>query len=285
MTARSKRIADVAAEVAFGLFFTYGALSHLAGLAVSDERYTHTILIPLLTLGLLYIGRATYFVHSSPSPRIGAPIMLLGAVLGFAKLGWNQSLQIETLSAVVIWLGVFLGLCGMRAAVSARFPLFLLLLMIPPPPQVMDQASLFLQKASAELTYVLIKLCGVPVYRQGFLFSLPGLNIEVAEQCSGIRSTIGLVISSILAGYVVLHSSWRVLAIALIALPVVIFKNAVRIVAIALLGIYVNPQFLQGQLHHYGGMVFSVLAMAMLIPILMLLRKSEIPAKSQNTAY
>src|SRR2546430_10377544 len=36
------------------------------------------------------------------------------------------------------------------------------------------------------------ELLGVPVLRTDFTFSLPGLTIEVARECSGIRSSLAL---------------------------------------------------------------------------------------------
>jgi exosortase/archaeosortase family protein len=57
--------------------------------------------------------------------------------------------------------------------------------------------------------------------------------------------------------------------------PVSIVKNGIRIVTLTLLGVYVDPSFLQGNLHHDGGFVFFLLALALLFPVLLLLQKSE----------
>ena len=54
-----------------------------------------------------------------------------------------------------------------------------------------------------------------------------------------------------------------------------ILKNAIRIVALTLLSIHVDPGFLTGQLHHEGGIVFFVLALVLTFPILVLLRSLE----------
>jgi exosortase/archaeosortase family protein len=60
-----------------------------------------------------------------------------------------------------------------------------------------------------------------------------------------------------------------------LVLPVSVVKNAIRIVTLTLLSIYVDPGFLRGSLHHDGGFVFFLLALAILFPILLLLQKSE----------
>jgi exosortase len=168
------------------------------------------------------------------------------------------------------------GLYGKRAVAAARFPLAFLLLMIPPPAGAMEQVQRALQQGSAEASHVLFRLIGEPVFRQGNTFFLPGVTIEVATECSGIRSSIALFITSVLAGYVFLRSAWRRSCLVLAAIPIVVVKNAARIVGLTWLTIHVNPVVLHSSLHHqYGGLLFSALALAMMLPVLVLLHRSE----------
>jgi exosortase len=132
-----------------------------------------------------------------------------------------------------------------------------------------------LQKGSAEMSYGLFKLAGVPVFRDGFTFSLPGVTIEVAQECSGIRSSVSLLITSILAGYLMLRSGWSKFALGLLTIPIVILKNAVRIVAISWLGVYVDRSFFYGNLHRYGGLPFSILALGAFYLVIHVFQKSE----------
>jgi hypothetical protein len=55
----------------------------------------------------------------------------------------------------------------------------------------------------------------------------------------------------------------------------VIFKNAVRIVTISLLSVYVDDRFLYGRLHRYGGLPFSIVGLALLAPMLLILMRTE----------
>jgi exosortase/archaeosortase family protein len=61
----------------------------------------------------------------------------------------------------------------------------------------------------------------------------------------------------------------------LVILPIVVIKNAIRIVALSLLAMHVDPSFLTGQLHHEGGFVFFVLALGLLAPLFVMLKRSE----------
>jgi exosortase len=116
---------------------------------------------------------------------------------------------------------------------------------------------------------------GVPVFRDGFLFTLPGLTVEVAEQCSGIRSGISLFLVGILAGHIFLKSGWRKLALAAAVVPITIAKNGLRIVTISLLGAYVDRQVLSGPLHQAGGIPFFGVALVLLAVVLWALRRGE----------
>jgi exosortase/archaeosortase family protein len=78
-----------------------------------------------------------------------------------------------------------------------------------------------------------------------------------------------------IAGHLFLQSNWRKAMFSLLTVPVVIFKNAVRIVTISCLGIYVDPGFLHGRLHRYGGLPFSLLSLAILAPLLFALQKKD----------
>jgi exosortase len=176
---------------------------------------------------------------------------------------------------VLVWIGIGASCYGARALSSAVFPLLFLFLMIPIPSSIMDNLAVALQKGSAEVTAALFKLSGMPFSRHGLTFSLPTTDIEIGKECSGIRSAASLFISGILASYVFLRSQWSRLGFALLTIPVVILKNAVRIATISWLGVRVDGAFFAGNLHHHGGLVFFPVAVVILLPVLVGLRKME----------
>jgi exosortase len=147
--------------------------------------------------------------------------------------------------------------------------------MVPLPPTLLDRSIYLLQQGSTEIAYLLFKALGVPVLREGFLLTVPGVTIEVARECSGIRSSVALFITCLLAAHLFLRTKWRMLVFVLLAFPLAIIKNGIRITTLTLLSVYVDPGFLTGRLHHEGGFVFFLLALAILFPVLVLLQKSE----------
>ena len=176
----------------------------------------------------------------------------------------------------MLWLGGFLLFYGRRAFRAALFPLLFLMFTVPIPTVLLDGAIRMLTVGSGWVVATLFTLTGTLYYREGFVFELPNLAIEIAKECSGIRSTIALLLTSLIAGHLYLTSGWsRALLVAAIV-PITILKNGIRIVGLALLTLHVDPSYLDGRLHHDGGPVFFVLALMFLTPVLVMLRRSEV---------
>jgi exosortase len=272
-----------AALLTISIALFWRPLRTIASLSWTDGRYSHLLLIPVVSALLLYFERVKIF--SLPKDRVGAGFsFLLGVAAIYAisvtRLGASERLTLAILSTVLVWIAIFAFCYGSRALRAAAFPLGFLAFMIPLPESVLNWMVHVLQTASADVSAVLFHAIGMPFFRRGFLFLLPGIQIEVASECSGIRSTTALVLASVLAGYVLLRSPSRRIVFTLAAIPIGIFKNAVRIVSLSYLGVYVDRAYLEGRLHHqYGGLVFSSLSLLLVVPLLILLLKSEAPSK------
>jgi len=263
------------------LLFFGRYLEALIKLSLGDSRYSHLILIPVMSMALVYLQRRAIFSRPTYCLSLSWPLVAGGAALFyFSQTRWstlnsNDRLSVVVLSIILMSTAGFLLCFGVESFRAALFPFLFLLLMIPIPTVALDNIVLALQKGSALMSFALFKLLGVPVFWQRFKFLLPGVEVEIAKECSGIRSSLALFITSILAGHVLLESAWRKVFFSLFTIPVVIFKNAVRIVTISCLGVYVDPAFLHGRLHHYGGLPFSLVSLAILLPLLMMLQKGE----------
>lgn len=276
------RIGCYLALLGVSALFFWRHFSDLAILAVHDDRYSYTIVVPLISAVLIWLRRSIIFPNSYLNPRIGIPVLAAAALLCFWAGRQTADLWLPIASVVVIWTAGFLLFFGSSSLHAAMFPMLLLWLLVPIPDTYMTFIEIGLQRASAEMAYALFRLTGMPVFRQGLTFSLPGVDVQVAEECSGIRSSVSLVIVALIASQLFLKSGWRQLCLTLLAVPIVIFKNAVRITTLSWLGVYVSPGFFFGNLHRYGGLPFSLLTFVLLIPILLALQSSE--RRSATTA-
>ncbi|HVW87679.1 MAG TPA: exosortase/archaeosortase family protein [Bryobacteraceae bacterium] len=257
-----------------------GPLLTLVNLSLHDDRYSHVALIPLLSVVVMFFERKKILSDARCSLKWGIPLLCLAAVscyglrrefAGSAIYG----LCVSILGMLLLWMAGFVFWFGPRAFRRAVFPLSLLALMIPIPDPLLRKLVLGLQHASADMSALLFRFLRVPAFREGMIFSLPGLNIEIAEQCSGIRSSIASFLASLLLGHLFLRSARHRIFLAALTLPLVIFRNALRIVTIATLAVYVNRGFLYGGLHHLGGIAFSVLDIAFFALLMTGFQKSE----------
>lgn len=285
MVTLTKRHAAFAGIIAVSMILYWRTLSELVKYAFADESYSHIVIIPLISLFLLYTERERIFSKSDSSLGLGIGVALVG-VLGswtlarFALAGNEKNvLSATTLSILFLWTGGFLACYGVRAARAAAFPLLFLLLMVPLPDLILARTIALLQRGSTAVAYFSIKSVGVPVLRQGLFLSLPGLNIEVAAECSGIRSSMALLITCLLATHYFLRTPWKMLLFVALAFPLAVVKNGVRIATLAILSVYVDPGFLSGHLHRDGGFVFFFLVLAVLWPVLIFLHRSETTSK------
>ena len=178
-------------------------------------------------------------------------------------------------SFVTFLIGIVCFSFGRAWLRALAFPLLFLYFILPMPVMIRDLFDFVLQRASASTLLGLLKLTGTPVFRDGMNFSLPGLTIEVAKECSGIRSSLVLLITSLVAGDMFLRSHWRRTILALLFFPIGALRNAVRILAVSLLTIHVDRTIIEGPLHRRGGPPFFVLSLIPLFLILAILRRSE----------
>ena len=267
----------------------WGPLTATFRLARNNEAYTYILLIVPLSVGLILFDNRRPAGASPESSTLLGPILLGSGFLLRICIAWNpwqlsasENLSIGMASLVIWWIGSVILCLGLDAFRFFRFPLFLLFLVVPMPELTLAWVTNFLQQQSAAAASMLFHLIGVPVAREGVVLSIPGLDIEVAQECSSIRSSTVLVVMALVMAHLFVRSNWRKALLVLASIPLSVLKNAIRILVIAELGTRVNPSFLHGNLHRQGGIVFLALAVIMLIVLLWILRKSEMQTAQRN---
>jgi exosortase len=256
-------------------------LRELLTFSLHDDTYSYIPLIPLISVCLIYLERKRIF-RDVRYGRGGGLALILCAVALFsfgkrhtAVLTQGGFPPLTILSIVVLWSGIFMLCYGRQALQSALFPMLFLILMIPFPVWLHGESVSVLRKGSAHAAALMLKLLGVPVYQEGLKLVLPRINIDVEEQCSSIRSSLALFITALLISHLFLRSIWSKLCACGAVFPITIFKNGLRIVTLSFL--LVRPRFssFTTTLHKHAGIPFSLLAIALLLPIIWALRQLE----------
>jgi exosortase len=248
--------------------------------ALSNDEYSHTLLILPLVIALLYFERSEVFRRTQYSLLAGFLLLLfVGTFVWLVRyplsLTPNDTLSLQV-AFFASWLVLAFVFCfGTDASRAAAFPLIFLFLIIPIPGVVLERITWLLQECSTDLTYLLMKAANIPVVRREFILSLPGIDIEVARECSGIRSSIVLLIVSLVLGHLFLRPGWRQIVLSLLVFPIAVVKNSLRIFTLSVLGVYVDPSFLSGNLHRYGGILFFSIALGIVMSVARWLKNSE----------
>jgi exosortase len=266
---------------ALPLAMAWSSLTPLFRLVLGNDTFSQIPLIPLVTLYLIYERRKEIFSQVSFSWILGAALIVPGVILlevarmDVLRFTSTNPFSLLVFAIVLVWIGAFALFFGTRAFWSACFPLLFLLFMVPIPEPLLSQTIYFLRAGSSDMAGIFFKIARVPYFRQGFVFQLPGFAVLVADECSGIRSTLALEITTVLASNMFLKSSWRRLVLCAVVVPLSVFKNGLRIATICTLALRVDRGFLYGNLHRRCGFVFFLIALIPMGLLLMWLHKSD----------
>jgi exosortase len=263
----------------FSLLFAK-PLTALLRMSFLSDDVSYLVFIPFIAAWILFADRRKLFLNLSYAPILGAGLFFCAVSVGLlANLVDRGSLDLRLsgfiLALVMLWVAGFLLLFGKTASRAACFPLLFLLLMVPLPQFLLDRVIYLLQAGSAWITGAFFDLVGVPALREGFVFHLPTISIEVAQECSGIRSSMALLILALVAAHFYLRNFWSKALFVICGLFIMIVKNGIRIATLTLLAVYVDPSFLTGRLHHRGGIVFFLAGLLLMLPVLWLLQRKE----------
>ena len=250
-------------------------------LALHDDQYTHILLILPISAALIYSEWNSRKSRLQSSVLAGAILFTAGILMVLFTKWWMAYLSYDVrladcmMALVILWIAAFVLCFGTAHAQSQLFPLCFLFWMVPIPSLALLKIVHWLQQGSAAAAWSLFTAAGVPVSREGVLVSIPGLTVEVARECSSIRSSLMLLVTTMVLAHLLLKAPWRKLLVVLVAVPLSVAKNGLRIFTLAMLGTRVDRGYLTGRLHHEGGIVFFLIALAIIAGLLWLLRRAE----------
>jgi len=250
-------------------------------LALGNYEYTHLVLIPPISAVLIVLEWRSLTPMMEANRRVGSALMatavLIGALVAMSSGSFPSDvrLSIEMIALVLSWIGIFLFCFGSRVSRLVLFPLCFLFGLVPFPELILTHIVRLLQQGSAFAAHGLFSAIGVPVVQNGVMLTIPGLTLEVAKECSSIRSSSMLMVTTMVLAQLVLRSPWRKGLVMAVAIPLSVAKNGLRIFTIAMLAIRVDPAYLTGRLHRQGGIVFFAIALIGIFLMLWILQRRE----------
>jgi exosortase C (VPDSG-CTERM-specific) len=276
---RNFKLAVLALVLGFGV-----PLCELVRFAATSEFHSYILLIPFISLYLVWLKRHHLPPPSPPARGMAAGFLAAGtAVLIAYWLVLRPRLRLVADDYLALMLAAFLlcflGVCslfwGRDTLRAAAFPLGLLIFMAPIPAFAMPPIDSFLQHGSAAAAQGFFTLSGTPFLRSGLAFQLPNISLQVAPECSGIQSSMVLLITGLIASYLFLRTPWKRAVLTLFMIPLGLLRNGFRVFTVGELCVHLGPQMINSYIHRKGGPIFFALSLIPFFLLLVVLQKSE----------
>ncbi len=249
------------------------------------QDWQHGIVVPFISLGLIWMERKKIAEANLKPSNIGIAIVIVALVAYWVGLradthfiGWF-SVQLF-LAGAIIWL---LGWAVMQAVF---FP-WAFLVFAWPLPFLTENIAVPLRHLMAGLSSAFLNLVGVATLKVGTSlqsaakYAADGsittpagslFTLDIADPCSGIRSLFAIIMVSAIFGYLTLPKWWQRIGLILCSVPLVIIGNFFRMLMLTFGTIWFGPKVAIGDgidkpsLYHQGAgfAVFGVALLGML---------------------
>jgi len=160
---------------------------------------------------------------------------------------------------------LFTVMMGSTALKRYWFAFFFLVFMVPLPIALYSKIASPLQLFASRVASALMNASGLPVLCEGNRMTLPGgLQMFVAEACSGMRQLTGFLALTTAVAYWTTRPCWYRIVIVISALPIALSANIARVMLTGYIMHFVNPQFAMGTYHTLEGLLMMAFGLLML---------------------
>lgn len=209
----------------------------------------------------------------------GQPVLGMALIVAAVLLRYVAAVAAEAFfargSVALAAAGLVTYAWGLRQLLAWWLPATLIALAMPLPEIILSSLALPLQMQASKIGAALLEWRQVPVVLSGNVLRIPGHDLFVTEACSGLRSLAALLsLGVLLGGLIAKHPLTRV-AIVLIAIPIAVLLNGVRVFLTGFLVLFVSPRAADGFSHMTEGWLMFVVAFGLLALVTMVAVRIE----------
>ena len=272
-----RRVLLTLALIAIAIFACRDAWMDIIRIVQFDEEASHILLVPLVFARIAWVRRGELKGVAAGVSLWGPAIALVGVALWL--FGNIKAIQVFWhFGAILAMFGAFVTINGL-AIVRRLWPAFLVLAFLMPLPGVIRHPlALFLQNISAQATEVVIVALGFELVRHGNLLIINDYPVGIAEACNGMRMVSMLILVVFAFVFSEKVRPWVRVALIVLAVPLAIICNIVRLVPTVLAYGYFSPEFAD-QIHDWLGWVMVIASYFMLMGLLALMRWLLLPTE------
>jgi exosortase len=239
-------------------------LKHFAFTWWTDQNYSHGFLVPLISLYFASQAAARGPVRVRGGFGIGVFLLAVGLLVKLATVVVVVG-TLGDLALLATIAGVVALLAGIDALKRYAFAIGFLVFMIPLPVALYAMIASPLQLLVSKLASIALNVTGVPVLTEGNMMTLPGgVQMFVAEACSGMRQLTGFLALTAAVAYLVARPLWYRGTVILSALPIAMTANVARVILTGYIMYYVNPQYASGAYHTLEGLMMLGFGLSLL---------------------
>lgn len=180
-----------------------------------------------------------------------------------------------------LYFGLWLAAVGTAAAFygsrtkTIAFPLVILFFFIPLPFYFNQMLTFQLKLAASNLAVFLLRISGFSVLQEGNLIDLGVDQMQMIDACSGLRFFMPLIPTSLLIGYFFSRGWWRKSLLVLLALPISVLANGIRVYATGVLRAGGYPELSEHFFHYFSGWLVFMVAASLLTVLAKILNRCD----------
>ncbi len=253
------------------------------------QDWGHSFVIPLIAIYMIW-QRREQIKATQTSIFWPAMIPFLLGILAYAyNLFMVRNHMLQGMSMILALGSIVLLLLGPRMFRYLFLPVAYLVLMITIAEGIMLAVTFKLQLLASQGSWLMLNLIGSPF--GWFSVDIDGntlviltsegeaLPMNVAEACSGMRMVVAFYALAIAVALLGSPQWWQRIALILLAGPVAVFMNMIRVTVLGLL-MMVNPELAEGDAHTLIGTILLVPSLLLFLGLAWMLNRLISPSES-----
>jgi len=201
------------------------SLIRLAEVTMSHEENSFAVLVPFLSLYILWTKRDAFHNIKLRYDAIGVPFLVIGLFL-IIRI---ELYYLQIIGLIIFTAGLVIALLGKSIFKQVAFPLFLLFVMLPLPDSLYFNLANILRFITLGISEKIISFMGITFLREGNLIHMPNTVLDVQIKCSGIRYLIPYLILSLVYGELFQKTILRRFVIVFSSIIVAIVASTARL--------------------------------------------------------
>ena len=235
-----------------------------------NDNYSHGFLIPPVALALVWLMRKALAATPHRPSWAGLPVVAAAALLHIAGIRGDVAM-FQSYSFIFLVAGLVWSWFGLGMLRKVWFPIAFLAFAAPTFVFI-NQVSFRLKALAAFGSVELAQGLGVAVARQGMDLIFPSGTMTIEGACSGLNSLIALMAMGALFAHLGQGAAWRRVLLFLLAVPVAVAANVVRITSLCVYAALTDTERATGLFHDVGGFVLYGFALVALLIVKRALR-------------